>query len=108
MSCHRERCLIYEIPEYSVVSLCCLLITVPASLHGTTFPSHTVLEGMGNWWERHFPYQPTGLLIPGVQLEFPVHSHLLTRGHVAQVGTINDLENSDMDARKWLQLLLRL
>lgn len=106
MSCH--RCLIYEIPENSVVSLSYLLIATPASLQVTTFPSHTVLEEVGNWRERHFPYQSTGLLIPAVKLEYLVHTHLLTRGHVAQVRTISDLENSDMDARRWLQLLLGL
>ena len=88
MSCHRERCLIYEIPENSVVSLSYLLIATPASLQVTTFPSHTVLEGVGNWQERHFPYQSTGLLIPAVKLEYLVHTHLLMRGHVAQVRTM--------------------
>ena len=58
---------LWAFPMQNSVSLSCLLITALTSLQGTAFPSHTVLEGVGNWWERHFTYQSTELLIPAVQ-----------------------------------------
>lgn len=59
---------LWAFPVQNSLCLSYLLITAPTSLQGTTFPSHTVLEGVPLPPISHFTYQSTGILIPAVQL----------------------------------------
>jgi len=118
MSYHLEYCLIHEIPEYSVVSLgfscaefCVSLLSLDHSTYFSlrdNIPLTYSLGGSGKWAGEALHLPKHWAPDPSCPTEYPIHTHLLTKGHVIQVGTINDLENSDMDARRWLQLLLRL